>query len=147
MSSEVWAAGVALLVALAIAGCEVGAADDSSAPPAAVATSGRACSGVAKTAEPGAVPRGFPKSPDLVFFRVQKQGKTFYHLGHIGGSGVVEARDRLADDLRKAGFTVGAGDSEGNFEADTEFSGPREGSLRVTPLCEGRLQILVRYWS
>lgn len=47
----------------------------------------------------------------------------------------------MLNDLKKAGYRVTGTDQEPTYEAEAQFTGPHNGSLRVKPLCTGQLEV------
>lgn len=138
-----------VLFSVALTACSGAVPDGGLAAPTTVASPEDvgACPEPAAAADPEAVPADFPAVEGLAFTRIQKQGKTLYFTGQLPGDGVVAGRDAVSDALRAAGWTLGSGDAEGNVEADNEFTGPHEGTIRVVRLCNGRLELRVKYTS
>lgn len=125
-------AAVPLLVALA--GC--GGDGTNSAKPSATPC------GPLPTADAGAsLPSGFP-APEQVLFDPATQGSAHIVFGLVDEGDFVKVRDDLVDRLKKAGYTIVGSDQE-SVEAEAEFAGPHRGTVKVVPLCEGR--VTVRY--
>lgn len=125
-------AAVPLLVV--VAGC--GADEPGTARPSA-----KPC-GPLPTADPAAsLPRGFP-APRQVLFDPATQGKAHIVFGLVDDGDFVRVRDDLVDRLEAAGYTIDGTDQE-SVEAEAAFSGPHRGTIKVEPLCEGR--VTVRY--
>lgn len=104
--------------------------------------SGTRC-GTLPTANPAAtLPAGFPALPGQVLHEPARQGKTDLVLALVHETDFVAVRDDLVARLRAAGFQVPGTDQEA-VEAEAEFTGPHEGTIKVTPLCEG--YVTVRY--
>jgi hypothetical protein len=104
---------------------------------------GRGCGGL-DTATPGAT---LPPALDLPsgqkLLRVQEQGRTTVAVASAEGTrdDIVLVRDGIASALRGQGFTIPKTDQEPGFEAEAQLGGKATGSLRVKPLCTGRLEI------
>ena len=95
-------------------------------------------------ADPSAtLPEGFPALPDQVLYGAASQGSTRILFGRVEGDDFEALRDRLADDLESAGYTLDGTDQEA-VEAEAHFSQPTEGSVRVKQLCEGVLEVRYR---
>lgn len=96
------------------------------------------------TPESGAtLPTGLALPPGQKLLRVQTQGKTSVAFASTAGGrdDIVKVRDDVLTLLKAAGFTVKGTDQEPGYEAEAEVSGPAEGTVRVKPLCEGRLEV------
>jgi hypothetical protein len=93
------------------------------------------------------LPDELPPAPDLVLYRLAKQGSTRLWFGHAPGPDVVTVRDDITAQLAASGFTITSEDEEPPAEAELQFSKPLEGSVQVTPLCDGRVQIRYRVSS
>jgi hypothetical protein len=80
---------------------------------------------------------------DQKLLRVQTQGKTTVVFTSTAGGRdeIVAVRDKVLDLLKARGFTVTGTDQEPGYEAEAELSGIVDGTLRVKPLCTGRLEI------
>lgn len=95
-------------------------------------------------ADPSAtLPDGFPQLPDQVLYGAAAQGATRIVFGRVAGQDFVALRDTLARDLEEAGYSLDGTDQEA-VEAEAHFSAPREGSVRVTQLCDGVLEVRYR---
>ena len=90
-----------------------------------------------------AVPAGLTLPPDQKLLRVQTQGRTTVAFTSTAGGrdDIVAVRDRVLDLLKGRGFKVTGTDQEPGYEAEAELSGVVDGTLRVKPLCTGRLEI------
>lgn len=99
--------------------------------------------GVLPTADPSAtLPAGFPSPPGQFLYGPATQGKTHLVVAVVGTDGFVELRDDLVERLTEAGYTIAGTDQEA-VEAEAEFTGPHEGTIKVQPLCTG--YVTVRY--
>jgi hypothetical protein len=89
------------------------------------------------------LPAGLALPADQKLLRVQTQGKTTVAFTSTAGGrdDIVATRDRVLDLLKTRGFTVKGTDQEPGYEAEAELSGVVEGTIRVKPLCTGRLEI------
>ena len=89
------------------------------------------------------LPAGLTLPGGQKLLRVQKQGKTSVAFASIPGGrdDIVEARDAVLGALKNQGFTVKGTDQEPGYEAEAELAGTADGTLRVKPLCEGRLEV------
>jgi len=98
--------------------------------------------GALPTADPAAtLPSGFP-APQQVLFDPATQGKASIVFGLVDDGDFVKVRDDEVDRLKAAGYTIDGTDQE-SVEAEASFSGPHRGTIKVEPLCEGR--VTVRY--
>lgn len=105
----------------------------------------RACAGRDKPAPdaPAALPLELPLTEGEKVLRVATQGRTTVAFAsEPGGRGdIVAVRDKVLADLARAGYTVVGTDQEPGYEAEAELAGTHPGSLKVSPLCEGLLEI------
>ena len=100
--------------------------------------------GTLDTPEAGATLPAVLKLPaDQKLLRVQTQGKTTVAFASTAGGrdDIVAVRDRVLDLLKGSGFTVKGTDQEPGYEAEAELGGVVDGTIRVKPLCTGRLEI------
>jgi hypothetical protein len=100
--------------------------------------------GTLDTPESGAtLPAGLALPPGQKLLRVQTQGKTSVAFASTAGGrdDIVKVRDDVLALLKTGGFTVKGTDQEPGYEAEAEVAGPVEGTIRVKPLCEGRLEV------
>jgi hypothetical protein len=75
----------------------------------------------------------------------QKVGATTLYFAQSEGSDVVSVRDQIAAAYEKAGKTIESKDAEPPAEAEFQFSADaEEGSVQVTPLCQGWVAIRYR---
>lgn len=74
---------------------------------------------------------------------VETQGKTvIVRTSAAGGLDDVEkVRDDALAALVAQGFTRGSTEAEAGIEAEGEFGGKADGSLKVRALCQGRLEL------
>ena len=137
--SAAWVAALGLVGVLALAACNGGGgAPDDDAGTAAP------CEGRLEPADPSlALPPGIPAGVDRpVLYKTQKAGATTFWFGHAPGGDVVAVRDAIAAAFERAGLTVESKDAEPPAEAEFQFSAAKEeGSVQVTPLCEGNVTI------
>lgn len=91
---------------------------------------------------------GLPTSPlalpgDEKLLSVQTQGKTTLVVASTAGTrqDVVMVRDAVVAELKKAGFTQTGTDQEPGYEAEAQLSGTADASVKVRPLCEGRIEV------
>ena len=122
---------VALAVLPVLAACGSGGAGGAAGEPC----------GALPTADPAAtLPGGFPALPGQVLYGPATQGKTSVVFGLLPREDFVAVRDELVDGLEKAGYQVVGTDQEA-VEAEAEFAGPHEGTVKVQPLCAGHLTV------
>ena len=95
-------------------------------------------------------PTGAPTPPaslrlpsDAKLLRVASQGKTVVVFTSTAGGpdDLVAIRDRVLEQLKATGSTVVGTDQEPGAEAEAEVGGTFDGTLRVTPLCAGRVEV------
>jgi len=99
--------------------------------------------GTLPSADPAAsLPSGFPQRDGEVLYGPATQGKTSIVFGLVPDADFVAVRDGAVDRLKAAGYEVVGTDQEA-VEAEAEFTGPHEGTIKVQPLCEG--YVTVRY--
>lgn len=75
--------------------------------------------------------------------RVQTQGRTTVVFASTAGGrdDLVDVRDQVLTALKAQGFSVDGTDQEPGFEAEAQIDGPSEGTVRVTALCAGRVEV------
>lgn len=101
--------------------------------------------GTLPTADPAAkLPAGFPALGDQVLYEPSSQGKTQVVYALLDESSFVEVRDELVDKLKAAGYTVPGTDQE-SVEAEAEFEGAQNGTIKVEPLCKGYVTIRYKF--
>lgn len=91
------------------------------------------------------MPSGFPAYDGWVGTLRATQGKTLILFGRASAPddvGVVQDRQRAL--IEEAGLRVVSTDREGQAEAEISFTGGTEGSVQITPLCRGTVQIRYR---
>jgi hypothetical protein len=110
-----------------------------------VSSSEQACTGQDRPAAgaPDRLPVGLPLTSGGTVLRVAAQGRTVVAFASLpGGRGdIVQVRDAVLADLRGAGYTVAGTDQEPGYEAEAELAGTHEGTLKVSPLCAGLLEV------
>ena len=117
--------------------CGGGNNGDSPAGPGA-----EACTSL-PTADPAAtLPAGFPALPEQVLHAPATQGSTKIVFALVAEPDFVDVRDQVVARLRDAGYTIVGSDQE-SVEAEAEFTGKHEGTIKVQPFCKGR--VTVRY--
>jgi hypothetical protein len=135
-----------VMLALLLVGCGRGS-DRAPGGSAADALLKRPCGDLLKPAAASATPPADVPLTGVTWFDKKTQGRTDYYFGTLPGAQVANARDQLMSALTAAGYTVKDTDQEGNAEADGLFAGPHEGSVQVTPYCQGHLQLRLRLGS
>lgn len=110
-----------------------------------VKQSERACAGLDQPASgaPAVLPLGLPLSAGETVLRVTTQGKTTIAFAKTSGGrdDIVSVRDGVLRDLKGAGYTVTGTDQEPGYEAEAQLGGQHKGTLKVSPLCTGLLQV------
>lgn len=94
--------------------------------------------------DPGtALPLDLPLPPGGVVRTVAEQGRTSVSLLDVPGGvpDIVRVRDEVVQGLVDVGYRLVDTDQEPGFEAEAEVAGPYDGTLRVTPLCAGVLEV------
>ena len=104
------------------------------------ARSGTACTNLPSADPSATLPSGFPKLEDQVLYEPSKQGSTSIVFGRVDKSDFVAVRDDLVSRLKSAGYTIEGTDQE-SVEAEAQFDGPHIGTIKVQPLCEGKVYI------
>jgi hypothetical protein len=132
-------AAAALLLALPAL---LGAVGCSSGDAAGVPCDGKLASPDPAAALPAGIPAGVTGA---TFYAVEKQGTTKRYQAHVEGGDVVATRDAILDAFARNGYEIPRSDAEGQAEAEFEFvKDPIEGSVQVTPLCDGHLRLRYR---
>jgi hypothetical protein len=130
-------------VLLALAACGGDGEPGGSAKP-----SPTPCAGLLEPADPGVrLPDGLPFAEGHTLYDDARQGATRLWFAHVPGDDVVEVRDTLAAAYESAGFRGITTDAEPPAEAELQFAGRLEGSVQVTPLCDGVLRVRYRVSS
>ena len=110
-----------------------------------VKRSEEACGDSAEPASgaPDELPLDLPLTEGGTVLSVTSQGSTTVAFASLPGDrdDIVAVRDQVLDDLAEAGYEVVGTDQEPGYEAEAELSGTRPGSLKVSPLCEGLLEV------
>lgn len=104
----------------------------------------RACGTLDTPKKPtGAFEVDFSVPADQKLLSIQTQGKTTLVVTSTAGTreDVVQVRDEVVTQLAAAGFTRTGTDQEPGYEAEAQLSGTADASVKVRPLCEGRLEI------
>jgi hypothetical protein len=89
------------------------------------------------------LPAGFPTVAGWSATGVVTQGHTRAVQGVLRGEAadLVRVRDTAASQIVAAGYTRTGSDEEPGFEAEAEFEGPHEVSIKIKPLCRGYLAL------
>lgn len=105
----------------------------------------QACAGRDKPAPdaPATLPLGLPLTDGEKVLKVATQGATTVAFASEPGGrdDIVAVRDKVLADLAKVGYTVVGTDQEPGYEAEAELAGTHPGSVKVSPLCEGLLEV------
>lgn len=105
----------------------------------------RACGAEASPAPgaPAELPLDLPLTDGETVLRVVTQGATTVAFASEPGGrdDIVAVRDEVLDDLREVGYEVVGTDQEPGYEAEAEISGPHTGTVKVSPLCTGLLEV------
>lgn len=123
-----------LAVALVLTGCSGGDDHDGARP----------CDGQLRTADPKvALPARLPTGvTNPVLYDTQQLGATTLWYGQARGTDIVAVRDAILATFERAGFEIQSRDEEPPAEAEFQFTSAKdEGSVQVTPLCEGHVTI------
>ncbi len=110
-----------------------------------VSQSEQACAGQDAPAPgaPAGLPLELPATDGETVLKVASQGSTTVAFAKVDGTrdDIVEVRDHVLQDLQAAGYRVVGTDQEPGYEAEAEVAGPHEGTVKVSPLCEGLLEV------
>ncbi len=110
-----------------------------------VAASEQTCDGRAQpvAGAPSTLPLDLPLTAGGRVLNVTEQGRTVVAFASLPGSrpDIVAVRDQVLRDLAGAGYTTVGTDQEPGYEAEAELAGTHEGTLKVSPLCEGLLEV------
>jgi hypothetical protein len=89
----------------------------------------------------GQLPAGFPTVTGWQPTEVSNQGQTRAVSGVLRGevADLVTVRDNAADEIVADGYEQTGSDEEVGYEAEAEFEGPQEVSIKVRPLCRDHL--------
>jgi hypothetical protein len=92
---------------------------------------------------PTTLPLDLPLTEGETVLDVATQGRTTVAFASEPGGrdDIVAVRDKVLADLARAGYTVVGTDQEPGYEAEAELAGTHPGSLKVSPLCEGLLEV------
>ena len=139
--SRYLAAALALPLVITLAACDNG---EKKAKKAAAAPCPATISQSASTALPADVP-----SPGGTVYQYDSQGKTQFWFAAIDGTPdqLVSLRDSYNSTLTGKGYTIKGHDQEPGAEAETEFSGPHDGTTQFIPLCSGKVRVRIKLTS
>lgn len=89
------------------------------------------------------LPAGLALLPDQKLLRVETVGRTSaVYVSTAGVIGdVVKVRDAVLASLESQGYTKTGTDQEAGIEAEGQFGGKAEGTVKVKPLCTDRLEV------
>ena len=104
---------------------------------------GRACGTLDTPTGSTALPSQLALPEGQKLLSVDTQGKTVIVLASTGGGlgDLEDVRDDVLDALVGQGYTKGSTEAEAKIEAEGQFSGKADGTVRVRPLCDGRLEV------
>lgn len=87
------------------------------------------------------LPADFPTLVGWEPTEVVNQGQTRAVSGALRGevADLVTVRDNAADELVTQGYTQAGSEEEVGYEAEAEFEGPQEVTIKVRPLCRDHL--------
>ena len=94
------------------------------------------------TADPSVkLPAGFPTELTLILTSMQNAGATKIYFGALPETDISGARDDLAAKLVANKYKIVGQDQEPGIEAEAQFTGPHDGTLRTRFLCTGYLEV------
>lgn|SRR5258707_9172345 len=107
-----------------------------------------ACPSNIGTAVSTALPSDVP-SPGGTAYGYSKQGKTQVWFFAIDGSAaqLPTLRDSYDTQLTGQGYKIEGTDQEKNAEAESDFSGPHDGTTNFRPLCTGKVVFRLKLTS
>lgn len=111
------------------------------ASPSASAASTTSCEGKLTKDPALALPSGFPTELTLILTSMQKAGATSIYFGALPETDISGARDDLAAKLVAGGYKIVGKDQEPGTEAEAQFTGPHNGTLRTRFLCTDYLEV------
>lgn len=134
-----WLVTAAVLPLVSIAACSGGQANSA----AGAGTLAPCRDGLDRDSASEQLPPDFPSLSGSRLYRFGSIGRTrVWFATVVGGSGeVVPVRDRVVAGLRENGYDIVDTDQERDAEAEAQFRGPHEGTVRVRPLCRGRVEV------
>jgi hypothetical protein len=136
------AAALAVPLIFALAACSDG--DKNKAKAAASATCPGNITQTASTPLPSDVP-----SPGGTVYDYTAQGQTKVWFAVISGTPdqLASLRDSYNTTLTGKGYKMGHQDQEEGAEAESQFSGPHDGTTQFIPLCSGKVRIRIELTS
>ena len=138
-----WLAGaLAPVLTVAVAAC--GGNDKKKASEVASSPCPSTISTPVSTALPGDVP-----APSGTAYDYTSQGKTRVWFFAVDGnpSQLPSLRDGYDQQLTGKGYKIGRTDQEEGAEAESDFSGPHEGTTNFRPLCTGKVVFRLKLTS
>lgn len=89
------------------------------------------------------LPADFPGLSGSRLYRFESVGKTRVWYATIEGDSedVVSLRDRVVAGLKDKGYEIQDTDQEAGAEAEAEFKGSHDGTVRTRPLCKDHVEI------
>ena len=111
--------------------------------PAATPSASAACASLPPADPAVALPADLPAPEGQVLYEKASQGSTDVVFARLDGDDFVAVRDQVAASLREAGYEVSGTDQEA-VEAEVHFVQPLDGTVKVSPLCDGVLQLRYR---
>jgi hypothetical protein len=142
LGGRLTAAAIAVPLVMGLAACSDN--DKKKANEAANA----ACPSNISTATSTALPSNVP-SPGGTAYDYSAQGKTLVWYFAIDGSAdqLPSLRDGYDGKLTSAGYKIEGTDQEEGAEAESDFSGPHEGTTNFRPLCSGKVVLRLKLTS
>lgn len=121
-----------------------GGSDKASAKKASTAACPSNLASTVSTALPADVP-----APNGNAYDYTKQGKTQVWFYAVEGSAdaLPTLRDSYDQQLTGKGYKIEGTDQEEGAEAESEFSGPHEGTTNFRPLCSGKVVLRLKLTS
>lgn len=89
------------------------------------------------------LPSDFPGLSGSRLYRFETLGATRVWFATVegGSDDVIPVRDRVVAELKDKGYDIRDTDQEAGAEAEAEFGGPHEGTIRTRPLCKDHIEI------
>ena len=141
MKTSVLLAMAPLLMGLAACGSS-GESVAEGAAPAATAP----CDNLPAAAPAASLPDGYPALAGQTLYEPSTQGQTKIVFGRIDQTDFLAVRDELVTKMQAAGYEIEGKDQE-SVEAEAEFKGPHDGTIKVQPLCQGKIAIRYKFNS
>lgn len=105
------------------------------------ASAGTSCDGKLTRDPSLALPANLPTELSLLLTSTQNAGATRIYFGALPETDIVGARDDLSAKLVAKGYKIVGKDQEPGTEAEAQFAGPHDGTLRTRFLCTGYLEV------